>query len=377
MNFNAVIGVLLAIPFLAVIIPLLANGDAAFNGLLDSVFDLITSDFLEIAAELFVTIILAPLAISYAYSLKKKTSVERSGNSKKNRPLANSISVPFLSMISLTYIVYLFSQLAYFFSAFSGILPKNYEYSASVYARRGFYEIFVICIINISIITFVNLFTKKKNGRFSAPLKALECFICAISIVFIITAMAKMKMNIENFGLSVNRMLVSLLEVMLLVVIVFIIVHIFNPRVNYMQAIIIICSVLFIGFVYADADAIVAKYNVEAYRSGKLEMVDVGYLGHELSDSAMPYIAELANDKNADGEIRDTANAMLNNNYIKYSRYLDIDGGKMTNNHKMPFERINLSREIACNVIADYYNSLDSEAQKEFVDNGSIYFGWA
>ena len=43
-----------------------------------------------------------------------------------------------LGMISLVYVLYLVSQLAYFSGGFSGILPKGY--TMAEYARRGFFE---------------------------------------------------------------------------------------------------------------------------------------------------------------------------------------------------------------------------------------------
>lgn len=371
-NLNILIGILLAIPFLAVIIPLLASEDVAFKGLVENTITGVIDSLGKYFAEFIFVLIFAPLFISYMYSLKAKLGKNEtvSGKQKQKGGIAGSISVSFLSMISLTYIAYLFSQLAYFFSAFSGILPDGYEYSESVYARKGFYEIFIICIINISIIMAVTLLTKKDKGRASTLIKALECFICGISILFIITAMAKMVMNIQHFGLSVNRMLVSLLEIMMFVVIVFIIVHIFLPKVNYMQAIVIICAVLFIGFIYMDADAVVAKYNIEAYKKGNLSSLDVNYLG-TLSDSATPYIAELAKDRNsAHQSVRNDAERVLK----KRSRLKYDENNKVVNNRPFAFKQFCVMEKAADNAILDFYNSIDDADKDKFVNGSKVSY---
>jgi hypothetical protein len=55
-------------------------------------------------------------------------------------------------------------------------------------------------------------------------------------------------------------------------------------------------------------DTQVAKYNVRAYQSGKLETVDVSHLG-SLNLGAVPYLAELA--KDSDPEIAQMAKDVL------------------------------------------------------------------
>ena len=220
-NFTyAMIGTALSVPVLLVIVPLLVSGDAAFRGLISAIGENIG----EYVGVLVLTLIFAPYAFAYAFTRKNSLDIKTdvAVAHKSVRFVPNAVSVSFLCVISATYLIYLFSQLAYFFSAFSGILPEGYEYSASVYAREGFFEMFAICVINMALITVVNIFTKKENaGRHSTNLKAVECFIALFSLLILITAISKMVLNIEVFGLSKYRLLVSLLMMMLAVMIAF------------------------------------------------------------------------------------------------------------------------------------------------------------
>lgn len=372
-SFDAVIGVIIAIPILFIIVPLLVKSDAAFAGLIDK----LVLSFRDVIMECFFVVIITPYLITYFYSKKAKYKVgsEIITSKKSNTKfLTNSISVSFLTVISITYLVYLFSQLAYFFSAFSGILPDGYEFSASVFARRGFYEMFVICLINIAVISVVNIFTKRtEQNKVSIVLKVLQCFISLFSVLLLIIAMAKMKLNIEHFGLSKARLIVALVECMLFVILAFLIIHIFLPKVNYMQPIIIICSLMFLVFSFVNVDAQIAKYNVEMYKKGELQTVDISYL-NILSDSSIPYLVELTDNKNED--VTATAKSVLRDKYeYSYRTYMTLnDNNEMEVDYREDFRKYNHERKRACMYLAEYYNSLSKNEKMQFLDFGKSYF---
>ncbi|MDE6470352.1 MAG: DUF4173 domain-containing protein [Eubacterium sp.] len=366
-SFNAVIGIVVALPVLLIIIPLLVKSDAAFEGLIDTVINNIGKYILQV----IFAFIIAPYLISFMLG-KRQGINKRTGKGKstgrKSIPASGVIS--FLSVISATYIVYLFSQLAYFFSTFNGILPDDYEYSASAFARRGFFEMFAICVINILIISIVTILAKRNDSkRLSLVIKALSCFISLFSVLLIITAMSKMRLNIFIFGLSKNRLLVSVFMLMLVVIIAFFIVHIFVPRLNYMQPIIIICSAMFITLAFADVDGAVAKYNVS--NQNELESVDVSYLGN-LADSAIPYILELADDENLSNQV----------NYVMRSKMIYSDSISCNDDgqyvyDKPDFRMYNYSNDKAYKQLCAYLNS-DSFKQYEqsyHTFDGDEYYG--
>ncbi len=398
-NFaGAIIGIGISIPVLLAVVPILMNSDAAFEGLVTSII----KNLGDYIGEIILTILIAPFVISYMLSKKRnlKTGSEFAAKNAALRfGIPVSITVSFLSVISITYLVYLFSQLAYFFSAFSGILPEGYEYSASGYARRGFFEMFAICIINVILLFLANLFTKRKGQKQYVSVKALSAYILAFSIVLIITAFSKMKLYIDIYALTKNRLLISVLMVMLLVIIFFYIVHIFLPKVNYMQPIIIVCSVIFIGISFLDIDAFIAKYDVEAYRNNKVETIDVDYLAN-LSATATPYITELAQ---SDDHLvaKDAKTALINLVNTKYSKYFEFENSedkssKIIYKGNSDFREYNYGVDKALRGFAEYYNALSAEERENymfqygldtsdwyyydeltdtyFADNGSYYY---
>lgn len=361
---HSVIGILISLPVLLIVIPLLSSSDAAFSGLLELILKNIGIYFLEFV----VAAIITPYVVFYMIAKRKnlKTGSENSAKFFSSRGIVpGSAAVSFLSVISLTYLVYLFSQLAYFFSAFSGFLPEGYEFTESAYARRGFFEMFAICVINIIIISLVNILIKKQKGVKSlTAAKFLSLFIMLFTVLLLVTAMAKMKLCLGIYGLSKNRLLVCVFMVMIVVIIFFYILHIFAPKISYMQPIIVFCSALFIALSFADIDGMIVKYNVEAYEGGQIEKLDMDYIG-SLSDSAMLYIIELSQseDKTVSEDAgyyvaKNIENSFYDDFRLAYdeSNFADLeyDGAE-------DFRSYNIAKESARKAVAEYYNSLSAD----------------
>jgi hypothetical protein len=200
-----------------------------------------------------------------------------------------------LIAVSLVYVCYLLSQLAYFVGGFSGILPEGY--STSEYARRGFFEMAWLCAINLGIMTFsMGLLDREKPAPLSTRLICL--FIGLVSLFFIASSFAKMGLYISVYGLTRLRVLTMVILVFFTVTVIFVGIWLFVPRLPYMKAIVLAALVLGAGVLWMDVDTQVARYNVDAYLSGSLDSIDTAHLSG-LGDGAVPAIARLTVDENS------------------------------------------------------------------------------
>lgn len=280
-----------AIPVLAIVIALLTSADAAFEGLVAKVASSLGMTILK----LIVTAIVSALVISFAVTCKYKLN-ELGGaplQPEKARKLNSPFAVTFLGLIALVYLFYMFSQTAYFFSAFSGILPEGYEFSVAQYARRGFFETEAIAFINLGLMTLVMWLTiRRENGKLNPIVKGLLTFVGVFTILFIATAISKMVMYIGFYGLTVLRFFTSVFMLATAVVIIAFIIRIFKPELKTMKYAALISMALFTALCLCGIDRTVAAYNVNAYLDGKLPSVDIEML-YSLSDSAIPYVAKL------------------------------------------------------------------------------------
>ncbi|MBC8527934.1 DUF4173 domain-containing protein [Christensenellaceae bacterium NSJ-44] len=296
---KVLLGLVLALPVVAITVPLLIQSDAAFQGLMEGLA--------ENLGELMVKVVLAVLLgvyIAAVLCMLHRRAGERSQpgvtvREGRFRVMDGTVASVFLGAISVFYLVYLLSQLAYFFSAFAGILPEGYAFTPSEYARRGFFEMVMIALINGGVLSLSCILVKRNaKDEIPAPVKGLSLFIALFTLLLTATAFSKMVLYIQLMGMTRLRVLTSIFMVMLAIAILALIVRLFFRRFPYMRVIIAGCSLALLCCAYADVDTVIAKNNIAAYRAGTLEQLDVLYLGR-LSAATVPQLEALLEDENA------------------------------------------------------------------------------
>jgi len=102
-----------------------------------------------------------------------------------------------------------------------------------------------------------------------------------------------------------------------------------------MRYIVIAVTIIGISVAFADIDRVIAKYNTEMYLNGSLEEIDVWALSG-LSDSAVPYLVELLDDKD-----KNVANLAKNELISRIDNYYyeEIDYTSSMYNNKVYTEK--------------------------------------
>ncbi len=339
-RFGAVVlGLLLAIPALLVIVPLLARSDEAFASLLyqtfgKSLMELVTT--VLFGAALLLPVYTRPVALS-------REDRERPASERRYWFPATSLNA-FLLALSFFYVLYLVSQLAYFFSAFSGILPPGY--TAAQYARRGFTEMTLLCVINLAIVS-LSLTKVRRQEKIPALTKVLSLFILVFSLVLVCSACSKMGLYIQFYGLTRLRVLTSLFMLCTAVSLICTGIWAFAPRFGYMRVIVLSCIVVFGTAGLLDVDTVVARYNVSAYLSGQLEEVDVSYLD-SLSAGALPQMARLVDAP--DAPVRNEAMERLEAAAMERFR---VEDGKLVEENPLTFRNWTYTEYLARQCLSD------------------------
>jgi hypothetical protein len=303
------VGLAIAVPVLCIVIPLLISADAAFSALIG-----LLPDFH--LGEIFVTVLFGIGAACMLYTqgtaLNHKPKAEVTAGEKKT--ISHFTVNTVLGALCVVYGAYLFSQLAYFVGGFSGILPE--EFTMAQYARRGFFEMAWLCAIDLSVIAVAIGLVSKQQGKAPLTTRLLCLFIGLVTVFMVVAASAKMGMYIGSYGLTRLRVLTEVVMVFLGITTALVCLWLFVPKFPYMKAILLIAMTMGAATLWADVDTVVASYNVSAYQSGTLDSVDVYYLG-KLGDGAVPYLAELTHDSDAQvaanaGEILSERRASVN-----------------------------------------------------------------
>lgn len=296
------LGLVIAVPVLFIIVPLLVLSDAAF----ESMVNLLDFEHLsELIGAAVLGLGLFLLLFGQLFSLPRceREPAERSGR----RGVEPIVIVTFLSAVALVYVLYLFSQLAYFFSAFRGLLPENY--SVAEYARRGFFEMSLLCAINLLIIFLSHLLCRKQEEKAPLAVRLLCLFLCVFSLILAATSLSKIVLYVDSFGMTRLRILTSIFTVLLIVIFLAVIFRLFCKKTPYMKITLIAASLLLLLTAYANVDRVIAAYNVGAYQSGRLSSIDMDTLEDLDSNAVVPYLWELTGD--ADQNVAQQAKVLL------------------------------------------------------------------
>ena len=285
---KALLGLLIALPLAILLLMLLASGDPAFNGMLKSI------DLGKAPEKIYSLFLAAPLFILCFCQLFSMQSIERKRSEESDKGLDPTVLLFFMVGISLVYIAYLFSQLAYFFSGFMGFLPSGFTYAE--YARKGFFELTIVSTINIIVIILATALSRKKEGKLPLTIKLPALFLCVFSLLLAATEIAKMKMYMDSYGLTRLRILTTVFMIFLAIGFIALIIHVFVRGFPYLKVAVIAGVILTLTVNFVSVDRLVAEYNVNAYQNGTLQTVDMDTL-NRLGDAAVPALMKLAQDK--------------------------------------------------------------------------------
>ncbi len=348
---QVLLGLLLALPVLVLVVALLMQADAAYESMMSGLVGHLTG----LVPRLILTALAAPLLISFVFAHRKTLEPPSVSVRNDRMQIAGApLLIALLTLVSAVYISYLISQLAYFFSAFSGMLPAGSGLTSSAYARRGFFELVIISAINLSLLLFVQLLSRRReNGGIPAAVKALSLFIGGFTLLLAATAFSKMVLYIRLYGMTRLRMLTSVFMIALAVTLLFVLLRLFFHRFPLVRSVIAVGATLLVLVAFADVDRLVSSYNVQAYRGGRLKEIDVGHLGR-LSVSAVPAMVRLLDD--ADPQVAAEAGAVLRHWTAQLTNEsFRAENGQIIDRRSFSLRSFNLAEERAYELIREHY----------------------
>lgn len=292
---------------------LLSRADDAFNKIAGELFAKLTMPE-NIQAEIWAFVIGIPVAmymfgLIYANSEHKNESVM---TREKNERFTQSLRftpglVVYTSVtpICLVYVAFFLSQSAYFLSAFSNIIPEGFTYAE--YARKGFFELCAVAVINICVIIFISLLTKRESKNPPA-MKIYITVISVFTLMMIAIAVSKMVMYIREYGLTPLRIFPTWFMILLAFIFVFIIIRQFSEKFKLFPSIFVAFIIMVGVLAFTDIDYIIADYNIDRYLDGTLDNVDLDMIKYELSDSASSALVKLKNDNRYGSDVKEFLN---------------------------------------------------------------------
>ena len=305
---NTIIGIGIAI-IPTVIVFLFLSYDKGFTKILNDLFSFNTDNFSNTVLCLIWTLPLGMYGFGlYAASLQKKmqehVSVEICKEKLQQAQILPHVTAAVAVMpILFLYVVFFISQWQYFVSGFTGVLPESFSYAE--YARQGFFELCAVSVINLLLIVAIAFAIKRKKAGNPVVLKIVTSVFCLCTLVLISTAVAKLVMYIEYYGLTPKRIYAMWLMILIGVAFVIIALGQFVSKIKVVAICFTASVIMFAGLALCNVNAICAQYNVNRYLDGSLETLDMSAMD-ELGDSAIPSLVKVVEsmDDNTDSRLK-------------------------------------------------------------------------
>jgi hypothetical protein len=277
---KVLLGILISVPILALIIWLLSSADIIFKDLFLNI------PVSKIIKHFMVIIIVSVYAICFLWSLVKAYGEKEElkyGKIKWKLFFDPVILITILVLINIVYTIFSVIQFTYLFGGSSFVLPSSYTYAE--YARRGFFELVVVSIINFGILIFGKTFVKKDNKRIFIAIRILLNLFVIFTLILLASAFYRMLVYEQAYGFTYLRIFVQTFMIMLFFLSISNIVYIWQPGFPVIKSYFIISLTIYIMMNFANVDVIIAENNIERYfESGQ---IDIYYL-KELSYDAIP-----------------------------------------------------------------------------------------
>ena len=272
----ALLGVGIAVIPTAIVI-LLLSYDEQFTNLLRSIFSFSPRPILEFLRDLLLGFAVAVGIFGILFEAKRQRT--DCNGEEKPMPSPNLHVLPKVLLctavtpILAVYALFFASQWSYYVSAFTHRLPEGLTYAD--YARSGFFELCWVTAINAGILLLFRLLIKR-NERDRGAVSAIYSVLISLStLTLIATALSKMLLYIDSYGLTQKRVYASLLMLLFAASFLAVLVAQFVRKLRLLPVILVLCLVFFGLAVLPNIDGVIADYNVDAYLAGDLPNVDV------------------------------------------------------------------------------------------------------
>lgn len=270
-----VLGLCIGIPLVMVVLFLLMSADLVFESIIDDFLnDVNLGDFFKVG-------LLVVVVFFFVYGLMVWFCEKNLSDEVKNKRTGEPIlAITVTSVLTLVYLLFCGIQI---FSLFLGNMELPAGYTYSEYARRGYFELLAVNILNC-VLVLVGL----KRFRESFILKAILTAMSCCTYIMIASSAMRMVMYISMYHLTFLRVLVLWSLSVLTLLLTGLIIQIYNENFKLFRYCMVVVTVFYLILSFAHPDYWIAKYNV----AHKNEMYTDFYYLSRLSADAAPVMAK-------------------------------------------------------------------------------------
>lgn len=283
------VGWLISLPLLALVLLLLTSADVVFSHYIDKLFQWIKGLNLEdMLWQLLLIIVVGMFLFSFLDTLirsPKNTEGQVPKLQKKSR-MDEVIMITVLCLMILIYIAFIIIQFRYMFrGSIDKVLPVKYTYAE--YARKGFFELVAVTLINFSILLSGLVFLPKGNNGLGIFIRILQSLLVLSTMVILTSAFMRMSLYESQYGYTYLRVFTHAFMIFLFVLFMVALIKIWHHGVGLFQSYVVISLVAYLIINYINIDVFITKKNLERFDNTGL--LDVKYLTN-LSYDSLPIV---------------------------------------------------------------------------------------
>jgi len=280
-------GIFLALPLLLVFGGLFAAADAVFETL---VVDLFGFDVAELFGHVFLTLFVAWVVAGLLWVALLASNPE---SLALPRPAALSLGVAevgvALGLLDALFLAFVAIQVRYLFGG-AGRVVETAGLTYAEYARRGFFELVTVTALVLPLLLLAHWLLRAGNRVHERVFGLLSGAMVALLFVIVASALQRMYLYTQEFGLTELRLYTTIFMAWLSVILVWFILTVLRGRRDSFAL-----GVLATGFAailvvnVVNPGALIARVNVDRMQAGK--RFDARYLT-SLSADAVPVMIE-------------------------------------------------------------------------------------
>ena len=274
------LGILVAIPILAVVIWLLASADSIFGEQVRKIIDTLFNVEIfnsQLYANLFLRLIVIFLVSTYLiaifYNIINGDFCIDDEVKKERKHIDRTIGNTILTILNIVYLIFCYIQISVLFMKTGNM--QNFDYAS--YARQGFFQLMVVSLINWIIILITS--RKGEESKKINYTKILNLCLAVFTLIILFSSFYRMQLYEQEYGYTFLRLMVYFILLTEVILIIPTVMHIFDIKINLPKIYFAVIIIMFVLINYINIDNLIAKKNIDRYieNPGNYEL-DIYYL---------------------------------------------------------------------------------------------------
>ena len=303
---NLIKPILITIPVVFIVILLLSSADDIFGEIFEKIF----INILRTIGTFFnnfklsglfwravVTVCLFIYFASFFDNLVSRYSNEAKNNEVSLNKNDNTTIKLLLAVLNVVYVLFCFIQIK---SLFMKVNVEDYSY----YARKGFFQLMIVSLINFIIILVAKNYEKSKNSKY---VNVMAIIMIACTFIILLSAAYRMRMYESAYGYTLLRLLVYVALFTESILLIPTIIYVVDKPINLVKSYFAITIIVYVCLNFVNLDNVIMKNNVDRYFV--ISSIDLYYLKNNTGTDGIKELSRIievdpVNDEQAQIQIR-------------------------------------------------------------------------